>query len=121
LKDFITRYWKWLLIGLIALALFIQFGGMTVAVINHALMPICEIHVSTSDNIDDWGANRIRNPIPSPQSRDIHLPLYMNFMKTGENRVFYVWAVDCDGNIIDQSLHVGKGSLFLWEVNRPSP
>ncbi len=121
MKNFLARKWKWLLIGLIALGLFVQFGGMTVAVVNHALMPICAVHVSTSPDAADWGPNRLRNPIPSPQSRDIHLPLYMNFLKTGENRVFYVWALDCDGELINQSAHTGKGSLFLWEVTRTSP
>ena len=121
MRAFIARNWKWLLIGLVALGLFIQFGGMTVAVVNHALMPICEVHVATTPAIEDWGPNRLRSTIPSPQSRDIHLPIYLNFLKTGENRAFYVWAVDCDGNLINQSEHIGKGSLFLWEVIRKSP
>lgn len=118
MKDFVKQYWKWLLIGLVALGLFFQFGGMTVVVVNHALMPICEVHVSTNPDEGDWGPNRLRNPIPSPQSRDVHLPLYMNFLKSGENRVFYAWALDCDGNLINQSSHSGRGSLFLWEVAR---
>jgi hypothetical protein len=120
-KSTVARYWKWLLIGLIVLGLLIQFGGMTVVVVNHALMPICEVHVSTMPEMQNWGPNRIRNPIPSPQSRDVHLPLYMNIFKTGDDRVFYVWAVDCDGKLINQSFHTGKGSLFLWEVTRQSP
>ncbi len=120
-KSFFARNWKWVLIGLVVLGLFIQFGGMTVAVVNHALLPICEVHVATTLDQSNWGPNRINNPIPSPQSRDIHLPIYMNFLKSGENRAFYVWAVDCDGKLINQSEHIGKGSLFLWQVERQSP
>jgi hypothetical protein len=121
MKSFISRYWKWLLVGLIVLGLFIQFGGMTVTVVKHALMPICEVHISTSPDQSNWGHSWIRNPIPSPQSRDIHLPIYMNFLKSGQSRAFYVWAVDCNGNIINNSVHTGKGSLFIWQVERKSP
>jgi hypothetical protein len=86
-KEMLRRYWKWILAGVAVLFLIVQYGGVTVVVVNRVYKPICEIHISASTEADNWGPNRIWSQIPSPQSRDIRLPIYMNWFHPSGQRL----------------------------------
>lgn len=122
MKETLRRYWKWILVGVAVLFLIVQYGGVTVVVVNRVYIPICEVHISASTEVANWGPNRIRSRIPSPQSRDIRLPIYMNWFHPSGQRSLNVWAVDCQGDIIDSISYVGENkSLYLWEVTGTKP
>lgn len=114
--SWIRRYGGWVLLGVLALAFFLRFGGTTVMVLNRAYRPICGVYVSTTP--DARGPNRILTPIPSPQSRDVHLPFLMNRFVPRAQRAWYVWATDCEGMDLDAESFTGSSGALLFVVNR---
>jgi hypothetical protein len=119
LRDFIAHRWAWILVALVLLILFAQFGGVTLVVRNQAYQNICEVHVSTAGDQADWGPNRLWSQLRSPQSRDIRLPISLTLFIPAGERVLYTWAIGCDGELIEAGEFPGGDSLFLWEVNGP--
>lgn len=113
MKAFLAQHWKWVAAAVLAALLFLQFGGVTLSVVNRTYQTICRVTVSTSP--DRPGANRIWSSIPSPQSRDIHLPLYLNFRPKGE-RMYYVRAYGCDGQELDSVEFLDEHLYYLWRA-----
>jgi len=116
MKDFLREKWKWIIAGVIILVVLLQFGGKTVTVINQMGIEFCEVYVSTSAELADWGPNRLGYPIKFHQSRDIHLPIYLTLFE-GRAPTLYAWVVDCEGNVVKHtSFEEFRKSLVIWEV-----
>jgi hypothetical protein len=113
MKAFLKQYWQWIAAALLAVVLFVQFGGVTLSVVNRTYRTICKVTISTSP--DRPGVNYIWSSIPSPQSRDIHLPLYLNF-RPKAGRMYYVQAVDCDGQVLDSVEFLDEHLYYLWRA-----
>ncbi|MBN2387570.1 MAG: hypothetical protein JXB85_11165 [Anaerolineales bacterium] len=117
--EFLKRRWAWILAGLLLLVLVIQFGGVTIVVINQSSETICAVHVNTSGSEFDRSPNRLLSRLPRPQSRDIRLPLFLTLFIPADERILYTWAFDCEGTLLAENQFRGGDNLFLWEVNTP--
>jgi hypothetical protein len=119
-KQIVKSRWGWAIVGLLCLGILLQFGGTTIVVLNRAFEPICAVHVSDAPHSGPQGPNRLWSPLRYPHSRDLHLPLTMNLSRPAEQRAYYLWALDCDGQVMAETAFIGMDeSLLFWEVTRP--
>lgn len=122
MKKVFKSKWVWAIIAVIAVAAILQWGGKTVVIRNAAIKDICEVHVSYVNDIAKWGPDRLIGRIVYPNSYDLHLPMYLDWFKPATQTTLNLWAVDCDGNVINSIQFDGKqGSFFTWQVSRIIP
>jgi hypothetical protein len=121
-KKIINSKWIWLIIGVLVLGTLLQWGGKTIVIMNSAIDDICQVHISNVNNMAQWGPNRIVGKIVWPNSYDIHLPIYIHWFKPATATTYYVWALDCNGKVINTTQFDEKdGGFITWQVSRILP
>ena len=120
MKKFLKAGWKWILIALAVIFVFIQWSGKTVIVLNNAYTTICEVHISTASEQEEWGPDRVPGDIKWPNSYDVHLPMYMTWFKPAEEKILHMWALDCEGNLLETMIYPEEaGHTYTWQVSKP--
>lgn len=120
MRDFLKKNWKWLLIVLAVIFIFLQWSGKTVIVLNNAYTPICEVHISPSPDTAEWGPDRVPGDIKWPNSFDIHLPMYLTWFRSPAEKQLHMWALDCAGNLLEYTIYPEEvGHTYTWQVSKP--
>jgi hypothetical protein len=117
-KKFFKGKWIWLLIAVALVVVVVAWGGKTIVVMNSAFTNICEVHISYNTDPGTWGPNRILGKIVWPNSYDIHMPIYFDWFKPAGQTTVQVWAVDCDGKVINTTQFDAKTGFFDWQVTQ---
>jgi len=121
-KKIINSKWIWLIVGVIVLGALLQWGGKTIVIMNSAIDDICQVHIANVNDMAQWGPNRLLGKIVWPNSYDIHLPMYFRWFKSATATTYYVWALDCNGNVINTTQFDEKdGGFITWQVSRILP
>lgn len=111
--------WFWIAAAILAVAAILQWGGKTIVISNASIDDICQVHVSMANDTTNWGPNRLVGKIVYPNSYDLRLPLYFRWFKASTGSTFYMWAVDCNGKVINTTQFDEKdGGFITWQVSR---
>lgn len=122
MKKVFRNKWVWAIIAVLALAAIVQWGGKTIVIRNAAIKDICQVHASYIDDVAQWGPDRLVGKIVYPNSYDLHLPMYLHWFKPAGQTILFLWAVDCDGNVINTAQFDDRqGSFYTWQVSRILP
>lgn len=100
MRKIFRSKWFWIVAAVLAVAAIVQWGGKTVVIHNLASEDICQVHISSMNDINSSGPNRILGRIVYPNSYDIHMPLYYRWFRSNAGSTNYLWAVGCGGDVI---------------------